>query len=339
MNPIYDVCIDNLPLKIDKDCNVFMIKDSKAVQLPLTPRSSVIYRDYEYRVRDMYLRTFYGDTHINSKFDANGLPYYDLASAMFYRTPYGITINTDEFRPIPGIDGYYVSRRGVVYSTKTGNLCRQKIDKDGYHKVNLSVPSGSNGNSAISIMAVHRLVYLAWVGPITDNNVVHHKDEIVWHNTPENLDDVSNMENVRLSARRLNTQLVHEICKMMQDGVRMRDIAAKYGYSKEKDPRAYYRFVMLVRPFFYPRSLKHWKDIVMQYDLSHYKIHPDDTIPYMEYLAKYADKTYREITEDEKERIREGLREGKSRRVIAEELKMSITTVARYAVKFRDEMK
>lgn len=334
---VYDVCIDGLPFKIDKHCNVFMVKGSRAEKLPLSPRSTLIYNGDEYQTRYMYLYTFYGYANIKVRFDKHGLPYYALDTAIFYRTPRGIAINFDEYRQIPGMEDYYISRHGVIYSQKAGKLCRHRIDKDGYHKVNISIPYGDNGNHAISIFAVHRLVYLAWVGPITEKNVVHHKDEVVWHNYPENLDDVSCAENVRLSAKRMTDEMVHEICQMMTKRIRIRDIAARFGYFVDKDPKAYYRFVYLCKAFLFPKSLKHWNDIVEQYDLQGYKIDSEDTIPYMQYLRKYADRTYRVLSDDEVAAILKGVQEGKTYREISNELKMSITTVSRYGNKFRKD--
>lgn len=302
------------------------------IHIPAKPWDSVEYKSRSYKVWDLYLRTFYGPADVYPSF-SRGVPRYDIESATIYNVRNGeeYVINGEEYKPIPGYPGYYISRRGVVFSSKRYQFQRHRIDKDGYHKVDLykcDVPDGEVPST--KIVAVHRAIYNAWISHMDDEHVVNHRDEIRWHNLPENFDEMTSVENVRASSRYLSDDDVHHICQMMEKNVPFAQIAKEFGYSKEKDLAAYYRFGRKLAVFMHPRSVRIKADIVKQYDLSNYDF-GEPMVSYHTYLKKYATpRTYQPaITEDIKHKMLSDYKRGYTFRDIALKYGFSIVAASR----------
>ena len=66
--------------------------------------------------------------------------------------------NNVEYFPIPGFSGYFVSKFGDVYSSRSDSVIKQQTTKKGYKRVTLLVNDGKK------TVGVHRLVLLAFVG-------------------------------------------------------------------------------------------------------------------------------------------------------------------------------
>lgn len=99
----------------------------------------------------------------------------------------------EEWRPIPGFEGYEVSNQGRVRSWRVWGhvnsappteprMLKPQVDKDGYAEVSL----WGTGKSTRP-RGVHQLVYLAFHGAISDGLLVRHLDGNPVNNTPDNL--------------------------------------------------------------------------------------------------------------------------------------------------------
>ena len=97
-----------------------------------------------------------------------------------------------EWETIPGYPDYEISNRGSILSFKRipGCYLKTEPDKTGYVHVGLSNSKKSR------IFGVHRLVAMTFIGDIPKFYVVNHKNGIKHDNRVENLEIITNGENV-----------------------------------------------------------------------------------------------------------------------------------------------
>lgn len=108
------------------------------------------------------------------------------------------------WREIPGFEGYYqassfgriksvdrtiIDSRGVSY-LKKGKVLKQGLRNDGYYQVALSK------GSIVRTYPVHRIVYQSFYGEIPFDKVVNHIDENPTNNRIENLNLLSQKDNL-----------------------------------------------------------------------------------------------------------------------------------------------
>jgi len=99
----------------------------------------------------------------------------------------------EEWRDIKDFTGYKISDLGRVKSFRRypeGRLLTLTDNKDGYKEVGICNKSGQKTKS------VHRLVYETFNGPIPENLVVDHKDNIPYNNSSDNLQIITIRENL-----------------------------------------------------------------------------------------------------------------------------------------------
>lgn len=98
---------------------------------------------------------------------------------------------------VEGFEDYAVSSRGRVKRTKpcagsyVGRILKPKIDKDGYHTLNLS------RGGEIKTVKIHRLVAKAYLPAVPGKDQVNHKDGVKSNNAAENLEWADCGDNIR----------------------------------------------------------------------------------------------------------------------------------------------
>lgn len=95
---------------------------------------------------------------------------------------------------IKDFPSYEIHSNGEVYSFYTNRFMKQSLNGKGYLKVTLTVCGKEITTS------IHKLVAIAFLGhnPNGNNTVVHHKDGNKLNNNVDNLELISNGENVTL---------------------------------------------------------------------------------------------------------------------------------------------
>lgn len=124
----------------------------------------------------------------------------------------------EEWRPIC-IDGskwiwrYEVSNQGRVRAhplvsargSKPGRILKTNVDSKGYPQVDLWLDSHRHTRK------IHRLVALAFIGPKPDGCTINHKDSNKTNNRVENLEYISNKENIRHGWRNRRGVCIDEV--------------------------------------------------------------------------------------------------------------------------------
>lgn len=143
-----------------------------------------------------------------------------------------------EFRNIPGMEYYSVSRDGDVKSNRRGKLLTPQVDKGGYVRVHLSF----DGEDLCA--QVHRLVALTYLPNPENKAAVNHKDGDKKNNRVSNLEWATYSENMQhtfenklIVAERgearwssiLNEADVHSICSRLEAGESVKSVSDTTG--------------------------------------------------------------------------------------------------------------
>lgn len=138
-----------------------------------------------------------------------------------------------------GFDKYCACSTGKIYSIRSGSYLQQVTQSNGYCHITLS-QDGVRKN-----FSVHRLVAMAYLEASEEANVVNHKDGNKQNNRLDNLEWVTQQENVhhaimvglrkgtRNPDRSLDDETAHIICKLIQDSWRNKDIADTVGIDQQ----------------------------------------------------------------------------------------------------------
>jgi len=98
----------------------------------------------------------------------------------------------EKYRPFLHGWNYVVSKNGEVINSITNNKLNATPNKNGYVSVLLKSESGNRKR-----FYVHRLVVMAFLGDIPEGYVVNHKNHIRNDNRLENLEIITQYENVK----------------------------------------------------------------------------------------------------------------------------------------------
>lgn len=158
-----------------------------------------------------------------------------------------------------GYSNYAVTEDGKVFSFNSNSFKLLKEDKNGYIRVYVSKDSKKKW------FLVHRLVALAYIPNPENKKTVNHKDgnksnnhvsNLEWSTYEENLNHaidtgLRELQEFRID-RKLSDEVVHKVCKMLEEGFRNVDIAKMLGIDRY--------FVKNIK------SGTQYKDIVSQYN-------------------------------------------------------------------------
>jgi hypothetical protein len=139
-------------------------------------------------------------------------------------------MSTEVWKPIVGLeDCGFVSNMGRIQN-RHGKIRKTNVANNGYERV------GFHGGQ--TTIAVHRLVARAFCEGYEDHLQVNHKDGNKLNNTAQNLEWISGSKNCKhafdlglttSSRRKLTTENVFEAQDLLQSGVKLADVARKFG--------------------------------------------------------------------------------------------------------------
>ena len=91
---------------------------------------------------------------------------------------------------------YEVSRDGIVKRKSDGKIFKPVKDKKGYHMVRIKCPAYSKHKDQCKNYKIHRLVSMFYLDDYSDELQANHKNGVKTDNRVENLEMVTNRENV-----------------------------------------------------------------------------------------------------------------------------------------------
>lgn len=100
-------------------------------------------------------------------------------------------ISIESMKPIPNFPNYKISLNGKVYSINYKKFLKTQINADGYETVQLQ------NNGIKQDFLVHRLVATGFIQKTENRNYVNHKNGNKLDNNVENLEWVTNSENMK----------------------------------------------------------------------------------------------------------------------------------------------
>lgn len=143
------------------------------------------------------------------------------------------------FAKIAEFPGYAISDNGVIIHFKTLEPVYRLFVDSLYYKVNLIGDDGEYHTARVS-----DLVYRAFVGEIPEGLVVAYKDDMPYNNHYTNLELIDQVQNIKrtyvLDDNGFSDEVIHAICKLMEQDVYPIDIAEQLGIPYTQ------RFVRLV---------------------------------------------------------------------------------------------
>lgn len=111
---------------------------------------------------------------------------------------------TDEWHEHPTFKGYYANASGSVLNGKTKRLIG-KLHCTGYILLSLHVPE-------LKMMRCHRFVWECFNGLIIDDKVINHKDEDKTNNSIDNLELVTQSENMKKLSTKIRGPKLSKAC-------------------------------------------------------------------------------------------------------------------------------
>lgn len=106
-------------------------------------------------------------------------------------------------KPIPGFSGYFITRSGELYSTRSGEVIKLKtrLGNSGYISATVTADDGSRTS-----LGIHRLLALAYLSHDANRTEVNHIDGNKFNNNISNLEWCSHSENEKHKVRNFMTE-------------------------------------------------------------------------------------------------------------------------------------
>ena len=255
--------------------------ETRLTEYPLSGFAYVIVDGLKMPIPILYVWTFVGRGNFRITTDKTGYTYYPPMDI--------IQISDDEyflgdkdarpeemeyFKRIPRFSQYLISPTGLIYNKE-----RYKFLHRTYNHHNYLVATLTDDNGFRSPRKIHRLVYAAFIGPISDGMTIDHIDNVRWHNDPRNLRALHRADNT-LRAYSSNGSytdiswsrpILERICKGISEGKGAPDIARSINFDANR-----YDIKSLNDLIFNIRIGKIYQDIMLQY------VDSLDDIPYNE---------------------------------------------------------
>lgn len=118
-------------------------------------------------------------------------------SATSTRTKNCTSFDLSQFQEIPNYTNYMISKNAEIYSKKIKRLCRLTILPNGYHKMKLKCNNGIYKDYYAHVLVA--ITYLQYI-PSTNKIVINHIDGIKGNNQLNNLEIITQIENMKHSA-------------------------------------------------------------------------------------------------------------------------------------------
>ena len=134
-----------------------------------------------------------------------------------------------------GFPGYEVTDTGKVWNVTKEKWLTEYVNRGGYRRVCMF----SSRTNDYCLVAVHRLVAMAFIPKPKGKDVVNHIDCDTSNNSVSNLEWVTTTENLQhqLAVGSISTLLnekdVHFICRCLEEGMGCTEISRNFGYSSD----------------------------------------------------------------------------------------------------------
>ena len=169
------------------------------------------------------------------------------------------------FRTIPGFSQYLISPYGLIFSIDRYSFLHQTTNHNGYRTATITDDNGFR-----TPRKVHRLVYLAYNGPIGETSSIDHINNKRWDNYCGNLQELKTSDNaLKIFTKgydytdiHWDDQIIQNVCKSISEGKNSTEIATSLGITpnENQDYRGYLNDLILNI-----RTGKAYKDIMLQY--------------------------------------------------------------------------
>lgn len=110
-----------------------------------------------------------------------------------------------EYKIIPEFSVYEINNLGQIRNRKTKKLLKPDLAKRSYFHVKLKCELTNKHKT----MYIHRLVYQTFIGQIPKGMTINHKDSNKLNNDVNNLEVLSNEENIRLGVKNKKGYTTH----------------------------------------------------------------------------------------------------------------------------------
>lgn len=320
---------------------------TRLTEYPMSGYSYVIVDGFKVPIPLLYVWTFVGKGNFRIVTDKIGYTYAPPTNVIqisddeyFLGASDARAEEMEYFKRIPGFSQYLISPTGLVYNKERYKFLRRTYDHAGYFVTTLVDDNGFRAPRK-----VHRLTYVTFVGPISDNMTIDHIDRLKWNNDPRNLRALYRADN-KLKAPINDGKYtdvawtpfqVNRVCKCISEGKSMEEIGRSINYDTSR-----YNWDSLKDLVLNIRTGDIYQDVMLQYvksleDIPNHQENGEPTKftktpeiyskpPEAQTEFNYREKQYR-LTPKDAVDIKSRIRNGESFQAIADAYKVSPTII------------